>query len=317
MKTVLFTSIGRRIQLLRHFIDSGMRVIGVDMNPGLAPASQIVHRSYRVPEFNNPYYIDCLLTICKKENVDIIVPLYEPELPILTENKLHFSSEGVEVMVSNGEALFTCLDKYKMYQFFVQNNIPSPETFLPEAFDITAQGNWVVKPRRGMASKNVHIVQQGIKAVEIAREVNLPIIQRFVNGVEYTIDAFIDRNGIVRCVVPRERLEVRAGEVSKSITRYQQDIIDESLKVLGLLPFYGPITLQGIMDKEINRFFFTEINPRFGGGVPLSIKAGIPYAKLVAQVQNESILSNQLLPFQNGLIMLRYEEAFFLVEEQL
>ncbi|NOU66747.1 ATP-grasp domain-containing protein [Paenibacillus sp. LMG 31461] len=308
MKTVLFTAIGRRVQLIKHFTNAGVRVVGTDLNPDYAPASDFVSCVYQLPRFDDPDYIDRLLEICRAERVSIVIPLFEPELMLLAKQNHKFEAEGIDILVSGLETLRVCLDKYHMYQFFINHQISTPETYLPEQF-AEKSDNWVVKPRRGMASKDVHFIDlEKNNASEWIQRVSSPIVQRFISGKEYTIDAYVDKQGKVRSVVPRVRLEVRAGEVSKTVTRKNDAIIRASNDVLRQLPFYGPVTLQGIIEDHTNRFYFTEINPRFGGGVPLTIQAGIPYAELILQKTSSF---PELLPFQEDLVMLRYEEAVF------
>ena len=72
---VLFTAIGRRVQLINHF-KKYHRVVGVDIGE-LVPAKYFADVFYKVPKWNDKGYIDTLLNICKKENIDMLIPLYE------------------------------------------------------------------------------------------------------------------------------------------------------------------------------------------------------------------------------------------------
>jgi len=309
MKTILITSIGKRVQLVRHFVHSGFRVIGVDAEPDMAPASRFVHLAYQVPRYDNESYISALLDIAMKERVEVLIPLYEPELIRLAGAVDRFQEKGVKVLVSREEALAVCRDKYKLYTLLADSGVATPATYLPDAFEPDADsGRWVVKPRTGMGSKDVFIVNGAEEARACGQRLAGSLIQAYIHGKEYTIDAFVDAAGSTRSVVPRERLEVRAGEVSKSVTCYDETLIRETLAVLSLLPFYGPITVQGIREASSGKFFFTEINPRFGGGVPLAMEAGIPYAALIC---GSYAGEEELIAFQNNMVMLRYEEAIY------
>jgi carbamoyl-phosphate synthase large subunit len=315
MTAILFTSIGRRVQLIRHFVSAGVRVIGTDINPVYAPASQMVDQVYKVPKYSDPTYTDTLISICTKEKVSLVIPLYEPELPLLADYRYQFSENNVDLVLSEKQVLEKCLDKYKFYQFCMENNIVTPDTYLPAIFNRGQLADkWVVKPRRGMGSKDVYIIDNAERLSEKVLEVDSPVIQEFINGTEYTIDALVDKKHQVRSIVPRIRLETRSGEVSKSITSYDQNIINETRRVLESLRCYGPMTVQGIKEHQSGQFFFTEINPRFGGGVPLSIQAGVSYAALLVDGEEKK---EELIPFQNNLMMLRYDDAYYInMEEQ-
>ena len=124
---------------------------------------------------------------------------------------------------------------------------------------------------------------------------------------EYTIDAYYDRAGVLRCFVPRIRLETRAGEVSKSITRKDKffDYLNEALNAIK--GARGCVTFQFFVNLDNQDFKAIEINPRFGGGYPLSYAAGANYPKWIIK---EYLLSQKVEDFgewDNNLMMLRYD----------
>lgn len=309
MATILFTAAGRRVQLIRHFKDNNVRVIGTDINPEMSAACHFCDARYHVPSYHSEEYIDRLVELCRSEAVTHLIPLYEPELIKLAASKSKFEEIDVKLILSSYECLSQTLDKYELYNWFNQINIQTPITFLPHQINRIEEGTWVVKPRRGMGSRDVHIINH----MDIDSTVNKmsdPIIQRYIDGMEYTVDAYVDDKGTVRSIVPRMRLEVKAGEVSKSITCFDEGIIVECMKILKRNSFNGPITIQGIKEKTTGAFYFTEINPRFGGGVPLSIEAGIPYADFIVN-DNRYPNNDTLHPFITDLKMIRYDEALF------
>ena len=103
-----------------------------------------------------------------------------------------------------------------------------------------------------MGSQGVFIAKNNKELEFFSSYVPSPIIQEFIEGKEYTIDVFCDRGGRVVSCVPRERLQVRAGEVSKAITRNHKKIIKQAVDICEKLGGLGPLTLQCIEDfKEI------------------------------------------------------------------
>lgn len=312
MNTILFTAIGRRVQLLRYFRQHGFRLIGVDTNIESAAASKVVDICYQVPLCTMDNYVDTLIDICKKEDVSCLIPLYEPELELLARHRHSFSEIGVDLIVSENILLQKVLDKFKLYQWFKKIDIRTPLTLLPDEIcgkDIT-NNKWVIKPRRGMGSKDVFFAE-GDDIKKYISQVESPLIQEFIMGDEYSIDAFVSYTGEVCSIVPRKRLEVKGGEVSKSVTCTDTQIEKESLKILKQRGFYGPITMQGILSPITKRFYFIEINPRFGGGTPLSMEAGIPYASFI---KKKKTLDGAPHPYTVGLKMLRFDDAYYVQE---
>jgi carbamoyl-phosphate synthase large subunit len=124
---------------------------------------------------------------------------------------------------------------------------------------------------------------------------------------EYTIDAYYNAAGALRCLVPRERIEVRDGEISKGATR-KHAVYDYFVEKLGALKgAMGCITIQAFVNVDQASFKALEINPRFGGGYPLSHAAGADYPDWLIR---EYLLSQEVDFFDRweaDLLMLRYD----------
>lgn len=315
MFTVLFTSIGRRVELIKAFKESyethgvKSKVFGVDTAPSLAPASYFVDRCFKVPKAKEEGYVDSLLAICEAEKVDLLIPLFEPEFLLLDARRFEFARINTCLLLSERRVIETCSDKFKTYQFFINNGIKTPYTWLQEALPEMIRYPLFIKPRTGMGS-------QGAKKVESSEELQFILqheidflIQEHIPGKEYTLDILADLEGQVLSVVPRERLEVRAGEVSKSRTLYRLDLIEQGKRIVEQLGAIGPVTVQCIDNgKELN---WIEINPRFGGGVPLSIRAGVDYPYLLYQMVNMQDVKPLLGKYNHNLTMLRYDQAVY------
>ena len=145
-----------------------------------------------------------------------------------------------------------------------------------------------------------------------AKRIPNAICQEFIEGTEHTCDVYVDFSMKVRCVVPRKRIEVRAGEVSKAQVVKHLRVMSEAARLvetLGAGP--GVITLQLFLTDDDN-VKFIEINPRFGGGAPLSIKAGADFPKWILQELLGRRTNIRFDGFKNNLIMLRYDEGVWL-----
>ncbi len=310
---VLLTAIGKRVQLINHLKKSN-DVIGVDCGD-LAPAIQFVDKFYKIHKYNKKEYIDDLIKICKSEKVDLLIPLYEKEFSILCENRDKFKKNGTILLLSNKAVIELCNDKWETYEFFLENEINTPisyckkdiEQILKRENKENIQFPLIIKPRDGMGSSNVFKIKS-IKELEFFKEyVDNYIIQQYVDGIEYTIDVLCDLKGNVISIVPRERIEVRSGEVCKSKAVYDKRIINSTLDLCQKLKGIGPLTIQCILTKN-NEIKFIEINPRFGGGVPLSFECGVDYGKFFNMfVEGKEV--NPIIGEFEQRTMLRYDEA--------
>lgn len=310
---VLFTAIGRRVQLINHFKEYH-RVIGVDIKD-LAPAKYFVDAFYKVPRWNDKDYIDILLNICEKEKVDMIIPLFEREFILLCENREKFQAIGTTLILSDKRIIEIFNDKWESYKFFISKNIDTPKTYSKQELK-KYSFPLIIKPTDGAGSKNVFKVNNEKELNFFIDYIENPIIQEYVEGTEYTIDVICDLKGNVISIVPRQRIEVRAGEVSKGRTVKDHVIIEKTFELCSKLRIdentkpIGPLTIQCIVDLEGN-IKFIEVNPRFGGGVPLTFEAGVSYAKILEKMVKGEKVQPIIGQFKE-LTMLRYDEAVFI-----
>jgi carbamoyl-phosphate synthase large subunit len=315
MFTVMFTAIGKRVELVRAFKSSfeknGImaRVIGVDINPSMAPAGYFLDRIDKVAKATDDGYIEDLLRICTEQQVDMLIPLYEPEFTGIVENRQQFGQNGTKVVLSDKKALKICSDKYKTFGFFEEAGIKTPKSWLSNQLPSKMKFPLFVKPCCGMGSMGAQKVFNNVSLTSaLEYSVNM-IIQQYIEGTEYTLDVLADFNGQVLSVVPRQRLEVRAGEVSKSKTADRPDLIEQAVYIVERLGAIGPLTLQCI--DTGSEVYWIEINPRFGGGVPLAIQAGVDYPYLLYRMLKGETVSPFLGQYTKNLGMLRYDEAIY------
>lgn len=317
MVNILFTSVGRRVELIKAFCDGYKKlnikgsIVGIDIDP-LAPALQLVDKSFIVPRLSSIDYIPTLIEICKRENIAAIFPLIDPDIPVLAANRNGFEQIGCRIAVPPLDAIDIVDDKWLTTQFFSKLGLAVPRSWLPNTLDIeSATYPLFIKPRRGSAAKNVFKVKTQRELEFFVDYVANPLIQEFIDGIEITNDVMIDLNGEVLEVVSRQRIEVRSGEVSKGITVFDARIKEACTRIAQALPALGPITVQCILRE--NQLYFTEINGRMGGGLPLAIAAGADLPSwLISRLANIAV---EVKPYQVGLYMSRYDETFFLSQE--
>ena len=297
---VLITSAGRRVSLVRNF-QKYSKVFCCDMNPTLSAASQVSDGYFKVPRVTDKNYLEVLFDICKQNDIKIIIPTIDTELEILAKAKEEFLKEGIFIAISSEEICKTFYLKTSTEQFFRRFGFNTPKivTNLKTAkYPLFAK---LDNSSLSVGAKKVNSFKEAKELLELNKNY---IFQEFIEGVEYTCDVFIDKKGEVISIVPRERIEVRAGEVNKARSCKDREIIDEIKKLVPYLKgAYGTLTIQLFKNEKI---YFIEINPRFGGGYPLSYLAGADFAKYLI----DDYLGRELKyseDWQDNLIMLRYD----------
>ena len=316
---ILFTCIGRRVSLLDCFrraagqLKVNASFFGTDTTD-LSPALQLCDESFLVKPTTHPGYIRQLLSIVKNNKVKLLVPTVDLDLKLLAQNKAKFSSLGCQVLVSAPEVIDICQDKRKTYRFLVKNGFDTPLTMSVRSALSKGKLNWpcFLKPWDGYAGRGNAVVNNRRELSFFAKRIPNAICQQFIEGTEYTCDVYIDFSLKVRCVVPRKRIEVRTGEVSKAqIIKNTKIMIQAAdlVEKLGAGP--GVITLQLFLTSD-RKIKFIEINPRFGGGAPLSIKAGANFPKWILQELSGKKQNVRFDGFQDNLIMLRYDSEVWI-----
>lgn len=316
---ILFTCIGRRVSLLESFrraasgLRLGVSLLGTDTRE-LSPALQLCDKGILVKPITDAGYIRQLLSIVKRENVRLLVPTVDLDLKLLAQSRARFEAAGCAVLVSNTEVIDICQDKRKTYRFLTKNGFDTPATMTVRTALANGKLRWpcFLKPWDGYASRGNAIVANRKELLFYSKRVPNVICQEYVRGTEYTCDAYVDTSLRVRCVVPRRRIEVRAGEVSKGRIVKDESIMQEAARLvetLGAGP--GVITLQLFLTPDGRRRFI-EINPRFGGGVPLSIRAGADFPKWILQELVGKPPRIRFDGFKDGLTMLRYDSEVWL-----
>ncbi|MFC0269955.1 ATP-grasp domain-containing protein [Metabacillus herbersteinensis] len=314
---ILFTSSGRRVALINYFKETFQKhningkIITADLKNN-APSAYFSDKHIIVPKISNPNYLEELFNICKQESIHLVIPLIDTELTLLSKNLNLFEEVGVKVLVSSVELNEIASDKRKTFQFFLENGIPTPKVYTNEELEEKAYTfPLLIKPLDGSSSKGVTKIYNEKELVFFREYIQNAMVQEYIEGTEYTVDVMVDFKGNIKTIVPRMRIETRAGEVSKGVTVKSNSIIRAVEKVVNSLPHpAGCLTLQ-CFKKSNGEITFIEINPRFGGGIPLSIQAGANFPLWTIQASKGEIFNVQDYSWQENLTMLRFDEAVF------
>lgn len=310
---LLFTSVGRRVELLQAFrsaaeaLNLSLSIHGADLSDS-APALSFCDACHLVPRINEDSYLPTLLSICEKEHIDCLIPTIDTDLLLLAKNKASFAHFGTKVLISAPDKVALCRDKRLTTAFFHSCGLAAPSV----CDDVKAyDGGYpaFIKPKDGSSSVNAFRIDNAEQLEYHASKIPGYIIQPFVSGTEYTVDIFCDLNGKPIYITPRIRTAVRAGEVLKTEIRLDETIIEEMKRLVAAFRPCGGITVQLIQDKMSGKNMYIEINPRFGGGAPLSMKAGADAASALLRVLSGETVAYQENAAEDGAVFCRFDQS--------
>ena len=308
---ILFTSVGRRVELIQTFhnaadkLNISLEIYGADITES-APALYFCDKTVIVPRINNSEYIPTLIKICEDNNIDALIPTIDTDLLLLSQNKEKF--KNTKVLISAEDKIKICRDKNYTADYFNSVGLKSPHPV--DDYKKYTQGfPAFIKPKDGSSSIFAYKVNNEKELETYASQVPEYIVQPFIEGTEYTVDIFCDFNGDPIYITPRIRLAVRAGEVLKTEIVQDQKIIDEMKQLITDYKPCGQITVQLIRDNKSQEDYYIEINPRFGGGAPLSIKAGADSAEAVIRLLSGEQLSYVPNAAEDKAIYSRFDQS--------
>lgn len=317
---VLLTSAGRRTSLLRLFrsaAEQGGQVWAGDTDP-LAPTLQAADRSVVLPSIQAPSYLPTLLDHVDAHDIDLVVPLIDPDLLSLAEARSRFDDAGCQLLTSDPSLLDLAHDKWSTVQHFSERGFRTPASWLPEK---SLPDEWTdpvfIKPRQGSASTNARRVDRD-EAARVAASMESPLLQEVVDAPEVTVDALFDLSGRLLHYVPRLRLRTMAGESIQGRTLSDPDLdawLRRLLREIGELGARGPITVQAFRTEPTPTL--SEINPRFGGGFPLTHAAGGCYPEWILRMCRGASLTPRLGEYTAGLCMTRAYTEWFVEDSSL
>jgi carbamoyl-phosphate synthase large subunit len=316
---ILITAASRRVPLIQGFVqalkhlDVRGNVVTTDMNT-LSPGLYFSKRHYLVPLTTDERYIPYIRSICFKERIHLLIPTIDDELPLFGAFADSFLEMGVRVVVSGREIGAICNDKHRTMHFLAGKGIAVPRTWLPHELDFgSLHYPLFLKPRQGRGSVGCYYITNERELRFFLEYVQDPVVQEYLQGREFTIDVLADFNGRIISVVPRERLVVRSGVTDRGQTWHNPALIDLGVHAAEALQIRGPANIQ--LKWHADRGTIFEVNPRFSGGIALTIAAGADFPAWLIEMRLGRRVRPALGKFTDGLLMSCYESAIFLAPQ--
>ena len=312
---ILIASCGTRNKVIQYFkeaVGKGGKVVATDCSE-YAPALYDADSFYIVPRITAPGYIKEVLDICKREQIDGILSLIDPELSLLARHRGDFEGIGTTVIGSSYELCEMALDKWAMYDWMKSHGYHCAKTYVQftEFEQALAKGEIAfpvfVKPRFGSASLNIAKANDLETARFLFEHQADMIVQEFLNGQEIGADVYVDMlSGHVVAIFTKNKLVMRAGETDKAVS-----FKDETLFQL-ISSFVEESGYRAQIDMDIfkieNEYYISEINPRFGGGYPHAYECGVKTPQMIVDNLNGHESLCNVGAYQDGIVMMKYNE---------
>ncbi|WP_020395559.1 NAD-dependent epimerase/dehydratase family protein [Thiolinea disciformis] len=273
---ILVSSASRKIPLIQAMqrsarkVHPDAKVIAGDLST-IALSCHVADDFWCMPPTKEVYLAE-LIQGCKERGITTILPTRDGELLFWAKSSSVFAEAGIQVIVASEASLETCIDKLAFANFGKSHALP----FIPTETNIesvTATA-YVVKERFGSGSRSIGINLDRKAAQAYLQKLDQGIIQPYIEGIEISVDAWLNRNHKVKGVILRRRELVTNGESQVTTTFRDVNIEIMVIKVLETLKLSGPVVLQAIITKQ-NQLQIIECNARFGGASTTAIAAGL------------------------------------------
>jgi carbamoyl-phosphate synthase large subunit len=325
---ILLTSAGRRTYLVEYFKDA-LNSIGkiYASNSEYSPALKAADDYVITPMIYDEDYIPFLLQFVKENDIHVVIPLFDIDLPVLALAKDRFREIGVTVIVSNYNTTQICNDKWNSYKFLEKNGFNTPKTYLSLSkvrFEIQNRGlNYplIIKPRWGMGSIGIYKAddEQELNVFynKVKKEIGdsylrfeskdqidqSVLIQECIPGQEYGLDIFNDLKGNYIKTFVKKKSAMRSGETDAAITENHQELQEQGEKLAKILKHVGNLDTDWFLFG--NKLYVLEMNSRFGGGYPFTHLAGANLIKVLIDLVRFNTYNIKDLNIDFGTIMVK------------
>ncbi len=307
---LLFSCVGRRSYLIDYFKQSltdSDCIIGTS-NSKWASALQYCDKRFYMPDIVSEHYIDAMLQLCQREKVDAVLSFLDQDVEILAQHHTQFKAMGVQLILPSAQASHICFDKFASFHFLQSQGFNTPLTFID--LDLAKQAlsdkqlNFplIVKPRFGCGSQDVFIATNREEMQMYFHSREHMMIQAMLQGEELGMDICNDIDGKeVLSVVPWKKLLSRAGEVEISMTIDDPHLINIGIQLGKAIGQAGPMDVDFF--KHEGAYYIVELNPRFGGGYPVTQLAGADYPNMLVRMLRGEQLKSNIGEYQIGVVM--------------
>lgn len=281
---ILITGIGTTTSLsvikgIRKQKDYEVKIIGVDASD-FVTGKYFVDKFYKIPLANEVRkFRQQVKKIILKEGVNLVIPIVDYEFPLWNDIRNELQTRHIKILISDHDTLQICTDKYESIKFLEKIGVPTIKTY--DSISGVKEFPLFIKPKKlGRSSIDAYKVENEIMLKSLVSKLkNNFILQDFIEGKEYTADCLSDLEGNFICCVVRHRVETKSGISIKGEIVRDKKAADYCQKIVNALKIPGVCNIQFFKNK--NRYYFSDINPRFAGAHAFTIEAGLNSIKYI------------------------------------
>lgn len=295
------------VAVIRALRRAGHQVIAADAD-AYAVGFRLADEFAQVPRADDPAFAEDVIKAVARSGAVALISTVAEELAPLHAAAGPLAEAGAATWLPDPWSVRHCVDKWLFNELMTTHGVPVPAT--GRGSERGVPGPWIVKPRFGRGSRDVYDAASASDLSYALNHAPEPLVQSKVSGREFTVDTLSGRDGQLYGAVPRWRVETKAGISTKGVTFDDPELIEMVTRILGVLRLAGPACIQGFRTAT-GQLVFIEVNPRFSGGLPLSLAAG---ADLVGQYLSGILggtVESDRLRFRAGVTMLRYFDEVF------
>lgn len=301
MKTILITGCGGNhfFQTLPCYESYRVMAVASELHPGI---EKMVWKYEKVDKCESPRYIEQLVSLCKMNSVDVLVPTIDAEMKILADNIGKFNDIGVKVAISNPRTIDIVTNKAKFAEFLNKKMIRHPKFVVvnspkemktkakeigypnfPICMKLTTKGGSrgfrIIDDNHDYFYDYVNkkpsskfITMEMAQDILRGKEVEI-LLQEYLAGEEYSTDMVCDAGKVI-AIAGRRNLVVDNSIPLVSMTHKDELAYELSKRIAEELELDGNIGIDFIRNDE-GLVMPIEVNPRITATVGLFNKAGL------------------------------------------
>lgn len=315
---ILFCTVGRRgyiVDYFREHLPLNSKLIGTsdrnDRDTEFTSGFFYCDKSYIVPSIKEERkYIDTVLNICKKENIEMLLSFYDYDSYVLSKYLNEFEAIGVRPVISSEKVNMICFDKLETFKFLKKEGFKTPWTMTREELlemDIPSYPV-IVKPRFGFGSNAISLARNRSEVDFFLKYYDNEdmIVQEFIEGKEYSFDILNDFNGQTVTAIVKQKMKMRSGETDQGYAIKDTGMAALGMKLGNTLGHVGPLDVDFFIKEGEPHIL--ELNPRFGGGYPITYLAGLDFPKILIDLHNGDLDASEYEKYhdyEEGVIMIK------------
>ena len=281
---ILILGGGKKVSLAKHLINCGkinkkkIQVYSYDIEKNPPIAKIIKGKKYK-----DKNILSHLSYLIHKKKISLVIAATDPFTIILSRlKKLGLSSCNI---CSDEKTNKTLLNKILTSKYLSENK-KVLTTSKEKGFPIIAKLN------NGSASSSFFLIHSIKSKREFEKKNKGYIFEKFINGLEYSVDLYIGQSTKCLGIICRRRVEITGGESTIIISEKNTRLEKLALQIAKYFNIVGPANIRFI--KKNNKYFFMEINPRIAGGIMNTIASGLDIPDLMIK----EILNKRLKKFK-------------------